>query len=249
MIIDCNVGFGHWPFARFAEDTPAKLDRLLSGDGIDVALVSSAEAVLFEEPEETNRDLAGKLRRYPRLSSVPVVNPRLIGSSTILATRGIRAVKLIPNYHCYSLRDEAAVALCSQAAERGLPVLVQVRVEDERSHYELLKVPGVPADDIIALARGVPKLTVVALCPYFAEVVKLCVEPRVYADISMVETLDTLGQLCAKVPAEKVLFGSHAPWLYPRAAVAKLRLSSIKEEEREAIGWRTASRVFGIASG
>ncbi len=246
MIIDCNVGFGHWPFARFAEDTPARLDRLLAGNGIVTALVSSAEAILYEEPAACNGDLVRRLRGSPRLLPVPVANPRVRSAGSIVAAAGLNAVKLIPTYHAYSLRDDAAVGLCSQAAERGLPVLVQMRVEDERSHYELLKVPGVPVEDILALAGKVPKLVVVALCPYFEEAVRLAAA-GVYVDISFAETLDTLRQLCDKAPFERILFGSHAPWLYPRAAAAKLDKSTIRDEQREAIGWRTASRIFGIA--
>jgi hypothetical protein len=246
MIIDCNVGFGAWPFARFAEDTPHRLDRLLEREGIGRALVSSAEAILYEEPEECNVALERKLERYPRLVPVPVASPRVKSAQAILARPGIKAVKLIPNYHAYTLTDERAVALCARAAERGLPVMVQMRVEDERSHYELLKVPGVPVEDIVALARRLPNLTVVALCPYFAEAVRLAAVPNVYVDIAFAENLDTLGQLCAKVPAAKILFGTHSPWLYPRAARAKLELSSISKEERAAIGSRTAAGIFGI---
>ena len=246
MIIDCNVGFGAWPFARFAENTPAKLDRLLENEGIGRALVSSVEAVLYEEPEECNRELERALARYPRLVPVPVVSPRVKSASAILAKPGIKAVKLIPNYHAYSLSDERAVALCARASERRIPVLVQMRVEDERSHYELLQVPGVKAEEIAALAARLPELTIVALCPYFAEAVSLAAIPNVYVDISFAEVLDTLGQLCGKVPSGKVLFGSHAPWLYARAAVKKLELSSIGKAERAAIGSRTASGLFGI---
>jgi predicted TIM-barrel fold metal-dependent hydrolase len=246
MIIDCNVGFGHWPFARFAEDTPAKLDRVLAREGIDRALVSSAEAVLYEEPEECNRELERKLARFPRLVPVPVASPRVKSAAAILAKPGIRALKLIPNYHAYSLTDHRAVDLCARAAELRIPVLVQMRVEDERSHYELLKVPGVTVEEIASLAARLSGLSIVALCPYFAEAVRLAEIPDVYVDISYAETLDTLGRLCARVPAAKVLFGSHAPWLYARAAVRKLALSSIDEGERRAIGAGNAARLFGF---
>ena len=245
MIIDCNVGYGRWPFARFYEDTPAKLDGLLKQDGIDAALVSSAEAILYEEPAEWNGDLARKLRGRPRLIPVPVANPRVRSAGSIVSGPDLKAVKLIPNYHVYSLKDDAAAQLCSQVSGRGIPVLIQMRVEDERSHYELLKVPGVPVEDIIALAAKLPGLNVVALGPYFEEAVRLA-GAGIYVDISFVETLDTLRQLCGKAPVDRILFGSHAPWMYPRSAAAKLLKSTITEEQREAIGWRTASRLFGI---
>jgi predicted TIM-barrel fold metal-dependent hydrolase len=104
----------------------------------------------------------------------------------------------------------------------------------------------VKVEEIEFLAARLPKLSIVALCPYFAEAVRLAAIPNVFVEISYAEILDTLGQLCAKAPAAKVLFGSHAPWLYPRAAAKKLELSSIGREEREAIGWRNAARLFGF---
>ncbi len=246
MIFDVNVGLGRWPFARFAEDTPSRLDRALAAEGIERALVWNPEAALYEEPDECNRALARALARRPRLVPVPVASPRVGSAALILERPGIPAVRLVPNYHAYRLIDEPAVALCAAAAARSLPVMVQMRIEDERGHHELFKVPGVPVQDIEALALRLPGLTIVALCTYFAEAVHLALVPNVYVDISCVETLDTLGQLCAKVPAGKVLFGSHAPWQYARAAVRKLGTGSISDTDREAIASATAVRLFGL---
>jgi predicted TIM-barrel fold metal-dependent hydrolase len=246
MIIDCNVGFGSWPFARFAENTAAKLDAMLAREGIARALVSSAEAILYEEPDECNRDLARRLAKHPRLVPVPVANPRVRSAAQIVAKAGIAALKIIPNYHAYDLSDVRAVALAEQVAARGIPLLVQMRIEDERSHYELLKVPGVTVEAIAALAHRLPGLAIVALCPYFAEAIRLAAIANVWVDIAFVENLDTLRQLLAQVPPAKVLFGSHAPWLYARAAAKKLALGSIGAEERQAIGSGNAARLFGM---
>ncbi len=246
MIIDCNVGLGAWPFARFAEGTAAKLDAMLAREGIERALVWSAEAVLYEEPEECNRDLARRLARYPRLVPVPVANPRVRSAAQIVARAGIKALKVIPNYHAYDLAETRALDLAERVAARGVPLLVQMRIEDERSHYELLKVPGVTVEAIANLASRLPGLAIVALCPYFAEAVRLARITNVWVDISFVENLDTLRQLLAQVPPAKVLFGSHAPWLYARAAARKLALGSIGAQERDAIAWGNAARLFDL---
>ncbi len=242
---DCNVSFGHWPFARPAEDTPGKLDAVLADEGISRAFVSSADAVLYEEPEECNQWLAARLQKLPRLVPVPVANPRVKSSRAIANQRDLPAVKLIPNYHACPLGDPRTLALCGTLARRRVPVLIQMRMEDERSAYELLRVPGVEVDEIAGLAAALPDLTIVALCCYFEEAVRLAAVPNVSVDIAFVENLDTLGQLCARVPASKVLFGSHAPWLYPKAAMAKLRLSRISSEQRTAIAHGNAARVLG----
>ena len=245
-MVDCNVGLGRWPFARFGSVTASRLDRELADLGVSTALVWNPEAVLYEEPEVCNIDLAKRVAHYPRLVPVPVANPRVRSAESIVAQARIPALRLVPNYHAYRLTDDAAVALCRRAAARRLPVIVQMRVEDERNQYELLKVPGVAVEEIEALAAQLPELTIVAVCGYLREVVRLASVANVWLDISFAETVDTLGALKAEVGLEKLLLGSHAPWLYARAAVAKVETGTITTAERKAIGGKTAERVFRL---
>ena len=245
-MVDCNVGLGHWPFARFGSVSASRLDRELADLGVSTALVWNPEAVLYEEPEACNTDLARRVARYPRLLPVPVANPRVRSAESIVAQPGIPAVRLVPNYHAYRLTDDVAVALCRRAAARRLPVIVQMRVEDERNQYELLKVPGVPVDEVEALAARLPELTIVAVCGYLREVIRLAAVPNVWLDISFAETVDTLGALKAEIGLAKLLLGSHAPWLYARAAMAKVETGTITAVERNAVGGKTAGRLFRL---
>jgi uncharacterized protein len=246
MIIDCSVGFGHWPFARFAEETAADLDAALAAEGIDRALVSCADAVLYEEPDECNRWMEARLQGFPRLVPVPVANPRVASWRAIMDRAVLPAVKLIPNYHAFPLGDERVLQLCARAEQRRVPVMIQARVEDERGQYELLQVPGVSVQEITGLAARFPRLSIVVLCAYVAEAPDLAKLPNVSVDISFIETLDTLGSLCASMPAEQVLFGTHTPWFTPRSALAKLRLSRITDTQRELIAHGNAARIFGL---
>ena len=246
MIVDCNVSLGHWPFQYAGIETARQLEAHLKREGIGRALVSSADAVLFPEPEECNARLRKALAGCPSLTAIPVLNPRTGSAPEILATAELVAVKLIPNYHGYSLTDPRAIAVCRVARQRRVAVMVQMRMEAERGHSEFLKMPGVSVDDITALAAAVPDLSLVALCPYLAEAVTLAKLPGVFVDISFTENPDTLAKLCAQVPAERVLFGSHTPWYYTGAAMAKLTSSEIGERERTAIGSGNAVRLLGL---
>jgi predicted TIM-barrel fold metal-dependent hydrolase len=213
---------------------------------VTTALVWNPEAALYEEPDVCNADLAKRVARYPRLVPVPVANPRVRSAEAIVAKPGIPAVRLVPNYHAYRLTDDTAIALCRNVAARGLPVIVQMRIEDERNQYELLKVPGVPVEDIEALAARLPQLTIVVVCAYFREVARLAAVPNVRLDISFAESVDTLGALTEEVDAAKLLLGSHAPWLYARAAVRKVETGTITAAVRKAIGGETASAIFRL---
>ncbi len=248
MIVDCNVSLGHWPFAYFPVETARQLERHMRREGIDRALVSSIDAVLFPEPEECNERLRRALEGCPSLVPVPVLNPRVASASVILEAPKLRAVKLIPNYHGYSLTDPRAVAVCREARRRGAAVMVQMRMEDERGHHELLKVKGVSVEEISALVADVPDLSLVALCPYFAEAVTLAKLPGVFVDISFTEKPDTLARLCAAAPTAKILFGSHTPLFYTGAALAKLTSAEIGKEERQAIASGNAVRLFGLTA-
>jgi predicted TIM-barrel fold metal-dependent hydrolase len=246
VIVDCNVSLGHWPFARPTVETARQLEVHLRRHGIERALVSSADAVLYPEPEECNEKLRAALKGFPSLIPVPVLNPRTASAASILEAKGLRALKLIPNYHGYTLTDPRALAICREAARRGVPVMVQMRMEDERGHYELLKVKGVGVEEITALAAEIPGLSLVALCPYFAEASFLAKVPGVCVDISFTEAPDTLAQLCAAVPASAILFGSHTPLYYTGAATAKLASAEIGEKERQAIGSGNALRLLRL---
>ncbi len=249
MIIDCNVSLGHWPFARPAVETAQELDAHLRRHGIGRALVSSADAVLYPEAEECNEKLRAALKGFPSLIPVPVLNPRTASAAGIRGQEGLRAVKLIPNYHGYSLSDPRAVDACREAARRSVPVMVQMRMEDERGHYEFLRMPGVAVEEITALAAAVPGLSIIALCPYFAEAAVLARVPGVFVDISFTELPDTLAQLCAVVPASAVLFGSHTPLHYTGAAIAKLASADIDEKTRQEIAGGNARRLLGLPPG
>lgn len=246
MIIDCNVSLGHWPFARPTVATARELDDHLRRHGIGQALVSSADAVLYPEPEECNGNLRAAVEGFPSLIPVPVLNPRVASAVVILKQDNLRALKLIPNYHGYSLSDPRLLAACREAARRHVPVMVQMRMEDERGHYEFLKMPGVAVEEIVALAGAVPGLSLIALCPYFAEAAILAKVPNIAVDISFAELPDTLAQLCAAVPASAVLFGSHTPLYYTGAALAKLASAEIDERTRQEIAAGNAARLLGL---
>ncbi|PIZ17279.1 hypothetical protein COY51_00635 [Candidatus Desantisbacteria bacterium CG_4_10_14_0_8_um_filter_39_17] len=246
MIIDVNVNFGFWPFQKFHENTLRKLNEHLKKENISFALISSLEAVFYPDPEMGNQDLLMKLKKYKNLLPVAVANPKINNWKEILGNNKYKAIKIIPNYHYYSLLDKKALDLIGEVNNKKITLIIQMRFEDERSHYPLLKVKGVSVQEIKEISLKFPALSIIALCPYFAESIELANLPNVCTDISFVESLDTLHSLLAKVPAEKVLFGSHTPFLYTKAAIMKLKYGSISKKDYEKIAYKNASQLFNI---
>ncbi|MFH1567710.1 MAG: hypothetical protein ABIL09_06875, partial [Gemmatimonadota bacterium] len=143
MLIDVNVSLGHWPFQKLRPQTAGELAAHLAAEGIDRALVSPVEAALHPDPHEYNEPLLEQVAGEPRLRPVPVINPALPGWRGRLAAygdAGVPAVKVHPNYHLYSLDHPEMGALGAALSERGLPLLLQMRLEDERNQYAALQI-------------------------------------------------------------------------------------------------------------
>jgi hypothetical protein len=247
MVFDVNLSFGHWPFQALAAETPARLRRILTRSGINAGLVSSIDAVLLPAPDDANERLFAHLPAAGNVLAVPVVNPTLPQwPDTVRAGIGrTPAVKVYPNYHRYALSDRRVAELMRELARRRLAMLLPMRIEDERSHHPLMKVPAVPADDVLRLARAFPDVTVVCCCPYRNEAAALLKGPaNLCVDLSMVDGPDPVQMLLRAGPARRVLFGSHAPFLCADAAVLKVRESDLAAADRQRILWKNARRVF-----
>lgn len=253
MIIDVNVSFGHWPFQKFPHSTVRGLDRELMKEGISKSLISSLDAVLYPDPDWGNEILLPSLTSYPSLIPVGVINPSLSDWKETLE-RGIRwgarAIKIFPNYHNYSLSSPVIDGLMDELARTRVPLMVQMRLEDERNQYPLLKISGVEPKEIIKLASHFPEIPILVLCPYFKEAIDLVKNSaNIYVDISFVEILNTVSALLEKIPATKVLFGSHTPFLYTRSAIMKVKAAEISQEDLEAITCGNAQRLIRLKEG
>ena len=128
-----------------------------------------------------------------------------------------------------------------------MSLMIQMRVEDERLHHPLCQIPPVPVADIVKFAEKYPSLPVICLCPYFAELVPLTSNTEnVYVDISFVETMNIITRVLRDVPAEKILFGSHTPFLYTRAATMKTEYAEIDKKTLKMITETNAKKIFKL---
>jgi predicted TIM-barrel fold metal-dependent hydrolase len=248
-MLDVNTWLGHWPFQDFCVTSGEELARHLAAESIGHALVSPVEAALHPDPHLCNRRLCGALAACPQLEAAPVINPSLPGWDTHLSELsgegGIRAVRVLPNYHQYELTDPCAQQLADALQRSRQVLLIQMRLEDERNQYAPLQIAGVPAEGVAKLAALFPGLRIVCLCPYLAEVEQLASAcGNVHVDLSYIETLSTVASLLERIEVERVLFGSHTPFLYTRSACAKVETAEVGEDAVAAISRGNAERLL-----
>jgi hypothetical protein len=251
MIVDVNTAVGCWPFSAAQAVTPARLSALLARAGVDLALTSSLDAIFHENPDEDNQRLFRQLRLYKRLLPVPIINPRLAAWRAAVAEWAPRAaaIKIVPSYHAYSLGGASVAGLAAELARSRLPLLVQVRMEDERVQAPALRVPPVPVANILALAERYPRLSIVALGTYSREAITLLEQsPRVRIDVSFLDGLDAVGVLVRRhgAFAGRLLLGSNMPLFYTQSALLKVQTAEATDAVRQAILGKNARKMLGL---
>jgi predicted TIM-barrel fold metal-dependent hydrolase len=251
MFIDAHVALGPWPFAPLPERTAPQLVSHLKSNGINRALVSPLGAVFLPEPMPANRALFAAVRRTPALIPVPVLNPALATWReqlvACLAAAPIRAVKIIPAYHNYSLRLPALTPFIAAITAAGLRLIVVTRLEDERHRYHALRIKGLPVAQVAAFLSRFPATHVVCSGLNRPEIETLAATHENFsADIAFAEWLNTLALLTQKISARRLLLGTNTPLFDTRAQVDKLRLARLPAKTLALIGSANAARLFGL---
>lgn len=250
MFVDVNCSLGNWPFAPFQIRDAGMLQRHLESEAVDAALVSSVDALFVADPQECNRRLLEALAPHDSLFPVPVLNLRTRTWRGELETYqrhpAVRAVKIHPNYHNYGMGDPELTELATALCDADLPLIVALRVADERLHNPQMQVPGVPVEPLAALARSHASLPVICINAYRNEIVRANGPENLYFDIAFAEYYKTVSSLAAHVPAANLLFGSHTPFFVTRAASMKIAWCELPDEQREQVAAATARRIFRL---
>jgi predicted TIM-barrel fold metal-dependent hydrolase len=251
-MIDLNAAVGRWPFAAGWGESVEALSAALAEAGIRRAYVSAVEAILGPDPLLETQKLCHRILGHGVLFPAAVINAGLRTAlkdlSRLARDWPICLVKLYPNYGGYAADEERTAELVRAAASDGLLAAVVMRVEDERNQHPLLQVAPVPTEAVVGLAAKVAPLPVLALNGLRGEVARMLREaPNVMADIAFVESGASLPDLFERVPAGRLVFGSHAPFFYPQAAAAKLASPELTAEQRSAVASGNAEAALVAA--
>lgn len=251
MLIDTNVNLGPWPFSPLPEYTGPELAARLAANGVRRALVSDLRAVFLPDPMPANRRLFAAVRRTPALVPVPILNPALRPwreqLDECLAAGPIRAVKILPNYHNYTLKSAALDGFMAALAAAKLKLILNVRLEDERHKYFALRMKGVPVPALAGFLKRFPSHHVLLTGIYKPDLEKLVAECGNFsADIAFCEWINTIEALLEKIPAQRLMLGTCTPLLSTRGQVDKLVHAHIPARARKLIGSDNARRFFRL---
>jgi uncharacterized protein len=263
MIIDINAWLGHYPWRQLRNNDARSLVALMDRVGINKAIVSSIDAIYYNNPQSGNEQLYAETGPYlDRLIPFGTINPTYAGWEHDLIVChedwGMRGLRAFPVHHGYALNDKACRALLAAAAERHLPVAFAVRLVDRRQHHWLDPTNDLDQTALAGMIADHPNnrfMVLNSLAP--ANTWATLVDSQVLFDIARMTTLDialspksfSIPALCQEIGMQHLAFGSGIPFSVPEVALLKMRTLRADEVTRVAICATNTARMLGIEIG
>lgn len=242
-LVDSNVSLFRWPFRRLPLDETETLVEKMRALGIGSAIAGSFEGVFQRDLLAVNERLAKVCSRFPELHPVGSVNPTAPGwegdLSECVEKHGMKGIRLHPGYHGYTFDDPAFAKLLALATEADLVVQIAMAMEDTRTQNDIARVSDV---DISALPDlGGCRVQLLNWKPRGG------IPSGVYFDTARIDGTDGIPKLLIGVSPKQILFGSHAPFLIPEAALIRaVHENQISEDSRRMILGENAKQLFAL---
>lgn len=239
--VDTNIHLFQWPFRRLPLDDVGSMLNKLRQLKINQAWAGSFEAVLHRDITAVNERLVSECRPHVELRPIGAINVELPDWQHDLRCcfhkHDMLGVRLYPNYHGFTLHDPRFLSLLKQAASAGRVVQIATAMEDNRTQHPLLQVPDVDLSPLPEILGGVAGAVVQILNsrPRGSLLQRLSETPGIFFDTSRVEGTDSVATLVRSLPQGRVLFGSHAPFLIPEAALIKTMEGGLTANELRSV--------------
>jgi predicted TIM-barrel fold metal-dependent hydrolase len=269
VIIDTNVNLFEWPYRRlkYGDDTAALVAKLKS-HGVTQAWAGSYEALFHKNITAVNARLAAECRAHGAGFLVPfgTVNPMWPDWAEDLRrcqeVHRMPGVRIFPLYQHIRLGAPEFAAFLAEAGRRGLIVQIVGDMEDHRIHHPSLTVINFDADGLRRALQAAPQTKVQLLHATNqlagAKRTAIVRDTQAVFDISRFEGNGILARVLGveqplgplpegRVPLDRLLFGSHAPFFPVEATVMRLFESPLTLAQLTAIMEGNARRFLGSA--
>jgi predicted TIM-barrel fold metal-dependent hydrolase len=250
-VVDTNVNLFQWPFRRLLLDRTEVLVRKLRSLRIDQAWVGSFEGLLHRDITAVNQRVFDECRQHPELIPIGSINPMLPDwQSDLKVCFGqfkVPAIRLHPNYHGYTLAEPVFAEVLRRVASAGRLVQLCVAMEDVRTQHPLMRVPDVDLSPLADVMKAIPQARVQLLNyrPRLSVPDSLAQIPGLYFDTARVEGTDGVATLLHSVKGERVMFGTHAPFLIPEASLIRVAEANLSDDAMRALLGGTARGLIG----
>jgi predicted TIM-barrel fold metal-dependent hydrolase len=261
-IIDTHVNLFRWPFRALKYgDTKALVAKLKKHRVIE-AWAGSFEALFAKDMDGVNARLAAECLEHGPGFLIPFGSVNLAWPDWPEDVRRCHEVhkmpgiRVYPGYQPFDLDHPGMESLVKMTSERGLILQVVFRMEDPRVHHPIINVGPVTFDPLLKALKGTPNAKVELL--HFDGSIRgdglsqFMAKSNTCMDISRLEGNGAVGRMIGtvqglpsgRVPIDRVVFGSHAPYFPLETALLKLIESPLDVSQLQAIMQGNARRLL-----
>jgi predicted TIM-barrel fold metal-dependent hydrolase len=256
------VNLFSWPFRTLKYRDTKVLVAKLKKHRIIEAWAGSFEALLSKDMNGVNARLAAECLEHGPGFLIPFgsVNPAWPDWQEDVRrcheVHKMPGIRIYPGYQPFDLDHPGMESLVKMTSERGLVLQVVFGMEDPRVHHPIINVGPVTFGPLLRTVNGTPNAKVELL--HFAgssqggDLSQFMTKPNTFMDISRLEGNGAVGRMIgsvsglpsARVPVERIVFGSHAPYFPVETAILKLIESPLDVQQLQAIMQGNARRLL-----
>ncbi|MFL7809287.1 MAG: amidohydrolase family protein [Anaerolineae bacterium] len=239
-LYDANCAVGPWPTAQPLYETVDELLVEMERLGIDRALVSHTTARTFDPPQGNRRlmqEIAGHAQLEPCWTLLPPSTGEMGTVDELMgemAGADVRAVRLYPGEHTFSLDEWQCGELWAALAARRYLVLIDLAQTDWTTIEQICRThTGL---SLLVTWTGYRQLR-----PLFA-LLERC--PNLYCDLSNYSTYLGVEETLARFGSGRLLFGTGLPTADPGGPIARLCYTDAPAADLEAMGHGNLERLL-----
>jgi len=246
-VVDAHAHLG--PTAAFYIPTPDAAAMVAMMDRVGIAMTGIAPHLAITSDYRRGNDQAAEaVARFPgRFYGYVTPNPHYPDAEAELRRGfdelGLIAIKLHPTTHNYSVADPRCEPIWRFAQERGAVLLCHTWEGDARCRPSLFG-PLAEAYPAVRFLLGHSGGTTAAR----TEAIQTAQgRPNIYLEIcgSYLTGME-LQRMVADVGAERVIFGTAAPWLDPRFVLGKVAYSGLSDEALQLVLGGNIRRLLSL---
>lgn len=261
-IIDTNVNLFNWPFRALKYRNTKALVAKLKKHRVIEAWAGSFEALLSKDMNGVNTRLAAECREHGPRFLIPFGSVNLAWPDWEEDVRRCHEIhkmpglRIYPGYQPFDLDHPGLESLVKMTLERGLILQVVFGMEDPRVYHPIINVGPVTFAPLLRAVKGTPNAKVQLL--HFDGSIRgdglsqFMAQTNTFMDISRVEGNGAVGRMIGsvqglnsgRVPVERIVFGSHAPYFPLETAILKLIESPLAAQQLQAIMQGNARRLL-----
>ena len=250
-----------WPFRALKYRARSSVAKLKKHRVIE-AWAGSFEALLSKDMSGVNERLAAECLEHGPGFLIPFGSVNLAWPDWEEDVRRCHEVhkmpglRIYPGYQPFDLDHPGMESLLKVTSERGLILQVVFGMEDPRVHHPTTNVGQVTFAPLLKAVQGTPNAKVELV--HFDGAIRgdglsqFMKQTHTFMDISRIEGNGAVGRMIGsvqglnsgRVPVERIVFGSHAPYFPVETALLKLIESPLDAQQLHAIMQGNARRLL-----